>query len=492
MFKMKKILSLLLMLILIAQPCLTYAKDKEYQLSLKEVTDLALQNNFSIQMAKYDALISRTDKLGAQSIYDSVLKADANYKENKKVRTSTAVSDHTIENNYNLELSKKIPTGTTVTVDMDNARSWGRTSSLKLNPMHQSTLGVTLKQELGKNFLGIEDRGDVKITLFDISNTEYTSLDTIETEVAAVQKAYWNLALAYELKNIQESVVEQAKRLYNSHQEKLKDGLSELPDVIASEANYLERINQLLLDENNIAAKENVLKLQLNIAEDTAKILPKEKIEIAPYKSSLQGSLKEAFNNRRDYKRYSNEISSKNIKVSVKKSNLWPEINLTASLAQNGIGDHFSQSAKNLDSDDNQEIFAGVSISFALENKEARSQLSAAKLEQAKALVQMKLIERQIILGIHDQVRECNILKTSAQNKQKIADLQQKKLEEEEKRFNQGRSNIDTIIRYQDDLLRSRVTSALANYAYLASLIDLRQKEGVLLNQLIDQNAFIK
>ena len=49
---------------------------KTYQLSLKEVTDVALLNNFDIQLTKYDAWIARTERDVARSIYDTIFEAE--------------------------------------------------------------------------------------------------------------------------------------------------------------------------------------------------------------------------------------------------------------------------------------------------------------------------------------------------------------------------------------------------------------------------------
>jgi len=125
-----------------------------------------------------------------------------------------------------------------------------------------------VEQELGKNFFGIQDRSDIKITKIDIENSGYTSLESIEQTIAETQIAYWDLVLAIEHRNIEKSMVEQAKKLHELHQEKLKDGLVEYPEAFASEANFKNRLNELKLAENEVKTKVNVLKLILNITND--------------------------------------------------------------------------------------------------------------------------------------------------------------------------------------------------------------------------------
>jgi len=418
---------------------LVHARTVEF--SLEEITQAALQSNFDIQLTKYDAWIARTDKNVARSIYDTIFEAEVEYRDNQRKQTSTISGSKTVDNDYNIGFSKKLPSGTTVSVDLDNNRHFTN-STFTTSPLtHDSTLGVTVDQDLGKNLFGIQDRGDVKITLIDIENSEYTSLEKIEESVAEVQKAYWDLVLQVENVKINEAMVAEAKKLYDLHQEQLQTGLVEIAEAIASEANYKTRKNALLLAQNRVKAKNNILKLLLNIEDDIA-IDPTEDFELPVAEEQLLFSLKQAFENRQDYKKAHNEIRSRDITLSMKKNNLWPEINLTATFEKNGLGDHFKHAVTEITEFDNPNLFAGLTVTFPLENREARGQLKAAELEKAKTLLELKLLERQIATEVMDQVRDCNIFQEVTANAKEIAWLQEQKLEEEIKRYKYGRSDV--------------------------------------------------
>ena len=451
--------------------------DKQYSLSLEEVTRLALENNFDIQLTKYDTWIARTDENVARSIYDTIFEAEVKYQNDQSKRTSTILGTKTVDNDYNVGLSKKLPTGTTVSVDLENNRNFNNAVFSSSPLSHDSTLGVSVEQELGKNFLGIQDRGDVKVTLIDIENTEYTSLEKIEESIAVVQKAYWDLVLEGERVKIEEDMVAEAKRLYDLHQEQLKDGLVEIPEAIASEANYKSRKNSLILVLNQKKSKESALNLLLNIEEDIS-IEPVDVFSLSGRPEALVSTLKNAFEYRRDYKKAHKEIESKNITLSMKKNNIWPEINLTATLERNGLGDHFRNAVTEITDQNNPNFFAGLTVTFPLENREARGQLKAAELEKAKSLVELKLLERQIAVEITDQVRDCNVFQELAANSQLITSLQEQKLEEEKKRFRYGRSDTDTLIRFQEDLVQAKNSLVVATHRYHNALVDLRRKEG--------------
>lgn len=481
---MRRLYRILIILFFIAASGIypgTAMAQNAFRLSLDEATRIALENNFDIQLAKYDAWVARTDKDVAKSIYDTIFTGEVGYRDDQSKQTSTIFGSKTVTNDYNVGLSKKLPTGTTLGVDMTNKRNFTN-SAFTTSPLtHESTLELSVEQALGKNFFGIQDRGNVKITLLDIENVEYTTIEKIEDNLAQVQKSYWNLVLQYERVAIEEDMVAQAKRLYDLNQKKLEDGVVELPDVFASEANYKERLNLLRLVQNEVKSKENVLRLSLNITNDDVAIEPTQQFILPDRDERLDLSLKNAFENRWDYKRVRNDIKAKNIKVSMNKNNIWPEINLQASLARNGLGDHFSQSAKQISQEDNPNFFAGLRIVFPLENREARAQLKAAQLEKAKILLNFKFVERKIAIEINDQVRNCNVFREVAFNDVDVADVQSKKLAEEQKRFFRGRSDTDTIIRFQKDVNQARLLAAQSKFRYYAALVDLRVRESTLL-----------
>ena len=456
---------------------------KTYNLSLGEATRLALVNNFEIQLAQFDAQMALANEGVAQSIYDTIFDAEVKYRNNQRAQSSNLLGGKTLDNDYNIGLKKKLPSGTTLEVNMTNNREWSDSSFVTLNPSHDSTLEVTLKQELGKNFFGLQDRGDVKITRLDIENSQHLSLDRIEQTVSDVQKAYWDLVLAIELRELEEGMVVQAKKLYDLHQEKIRDGLVENPDLYASEANYKNRLNELELAKNNVASQNNTLKLLLNIPEEHIQIAPSASFDFSRTDERFDDSLEVAFKNRRDYKRVMNEVKSKDIQLSMKRNNLWPEINVEASFARNGIGDHFKQAVTKITDEDNPEFFLGLSLSIPLENTKARSEVQQTELDNARTLLDLKYVERKISVGIIDQVRNSNIFKEIARNDVEIVDLQQKKLDEEQKRFSVGRSNTDTIIRFQEDLLGAQRKAAESLRRYHTSTVDLRLLEGALLNQ---------
>lgn len=463
-----------------------FAKERiELELSLDKVSQLALNNNLDIQIAKYDAYIKRNDIYDAVSIFDTILTASIEYEDDQQQRSNTFTGTKSLSSDYEFDLEKKFQTGTTVGIGFEHTRDWSDSSFATINPAHESQASISLKQELGKNFLGLIDRTDVKITKLDIENSDYSSIDKIENYLADVQKAYWKVVLDRHKIKIREEMLDRATSLYKIYQQKIKIGLAENPDLYAAEANMNIRKNELLSSSNDLRIAENDILLKLNMKDrDEVNIIIDETLNIDNAQEQLfLESLKTAIEHRRDYKQALNEVESKRLNVIRKKNSLWPEIDLEASLVRNGVAKKYKEAMDNITDSDNPKYYFGIKFEYPLENTQARGQYKSAQLEKAKSLVLLKKKEREILVEINDATATLNTALEKVENNYRIVKLQEAKLEEEEKRFKLGRSDSDTLIRFHNDLLAAKVSLADSLYEFYSDYIDLRLKENSLLDE---------
>ncbi|MDP1853901.1 MAG: TolC family protein [Candidatus Omnitrophota bacterium] len=474
------------LVILVSIYALAYAQDliKDVSLSIDEMTELALKNNFDIQLVKYDAYIKRNDLLEEESIYDTVISGSLKVTDNQMKPASTLSGTKSLNNKYELGLSKKLPTGTTLSTTVSDERNWTNSIFTTANPAHNAKAKVGIKQEIAKNFFGLIDRANVKITKIDIENSDFTSLEKIEQYLSEAQKAYWKLALKKKELDIQKAMLKKAEELYNLHKNKQSIGLIEAPEVFASEANVKERQNDVLLAENVFKTAMNDLLYKLNLDPEEVKIIPSDKFgqqaNLAPV---YVDALKKALMSRRDYLKEKNETEAKKIELVMKKNNLWPELNLEVTFTRNGLDQNYKKAIEGISEEDNPEYYAGLSFSLPLENSLAKSEFNKAKLEKARQILKLKSVERKIVVDIKDSVDTFLSRINAQKNSQEIAGLHEKKLAAEEARFNSGRSDTDTLIRYQEDLLTSQLALANADYNLKSAEIDLELKENTLLNK---------
>ncbi len=457
-----------------------YPQDRLF-LSLEDVSELALKNNLDIQMAKFDAYITRHNLGVAISLFDTYLSASASYDNNELDTASTLMGSESRTRNYSLGISKKIPLGTSFEVEAYNRRLKSDSSFYSVNPSTEANVAVSLTQPLVRNFFGIADRGEIKMTRIDIANSDISSLDRIETSLAAVQQAYWELVLRHEELKIKKDMLKDAERLYDIYKRKIKVGLVEKPDLLAAEANVSLRRSDIMEARMKVEEAENNLLYLLNISHTDKEIVPQDNLKGNTYSVSLVDALREAIKARRDYQIVKNEIKSSDIEVSLKRNALWPQIDIVASFVRNGIDLNYKDAWRRVSTQNHHDWSVGINFSFPLERSKEKAEYKQAKLKKAQLLVALKRTEKLIFRDVNNTVTEVNTLVNQIETLKKVVALQEAKLKAEERRVKYGRSSSDIIIRYQEDLLSARLALARAYFSYHLARIKLEKEKNTLL-----------
>ena len=167
----------------------------------------------------------------------------------------------------------------------------------------------------------------------------------------------------------------------------------------------------------------------------------------------------------------------------VKKNARWPEIDLEASFTRNGIDNKYRKSWDDMVGKNKHEAFVGMTFRFPLENRLARSELKEAELHKAQTLLNLKRTERLILKEITNNVKDINTLKSKIGLLTHIVELEDNKLKEEMKLLGYGKSDSDTVIRFEEDLLLARLQLAYALFDYRVSTANLERTKNTLLDE---------
>ena len=459
------------------------AEENTILLDAKETAKIALENNFDIQIYRLDKLIGEDELLSSRAVYDTELSGSYEYTQDRLARTSTLAGSSITTVDQDITLKKKLPTGTVLSLGASHAREYTDSAFATLNPYHESTASASVTQPLLKDFLGIQTRNTIKLAMLDKDNVAYTSTEKIEREIAQAQKAYWRLVLAYHEFGLRDQVLSSAKRLYEVTAKNFELGIVEKAEFFAIEANLKERQRDLVLAKNTLDACVNDLGFRLNLPKDI-NIISKDEPEIIDCNFDFNKRLAAALANRQDYKVAKNEVKSKNLTVAMRRDSLWPQIDLVASLEKNGIDSSFTRSVNEITSMGSPKYEIGVAVSFSLENTQERAEFSQAKLKKVQALLNLKKTECALFIQVNDAVNYAEATKSAAKYQQEATKLQESKYKAEKDRFNKGRSDIDRLIRYQQDYLTSEVAYLNSIYHYNEAMIDLKVTTAELLNEV--------
>lgn len=458
--------------------------DEKIFLSLKDCVKFAVDNSFEVKLARLDFLITETGLGKAEAVFDTTLFANLGYADDKRQPLSIFSPTHIQTNTYSAGVSKKIPSGTELNFSFSDARTWNNSQYVFENPAYTAEASLEVRQPLAKNLFGQIDRRNISMTKLIIQNADLLTKERIETLIAEVEKAYWEWLYFEENSDIYRKILERAKRLYKVNTSNYDLGRIEKGDFLASQANVLRRETDLAIAENKYRQAEEKVKLLMNMDAEL-RIYPAEKLRHHKIEYRLDDCLQTAFQKRRDYKMAKKDMEIRNIGLKIKANERWPEIDLVASFAANGIDSDFSKAAGKIN-EDNSYYYAGVEISFLLENNRARSAFKRARHNKEKALILIKKLEREIITEVGDAFRNYATYGINLTRIKKTAGLQQEKLEEEEKRFSYGRSNTKRLIDYQQDNLWAKLEVAIEILFYEKARVSLEKTMNTILENSED------
>lgn len=444
--------------------------------SAEDVRLIAATNSLDIKLARLDAKIKGTELSYKESIFDTFINGEIGYTDDQRKPASSISGSKNITNTYDFGIDKKLKSGTDIDINFSNEREWTNSSFVSTNPYHNSEIAITLTQPVAKNFFGLIDRGNIEIVKREIKNAGLDSYSKIEDAIMLAEKAYWKTVLAREEFSIRKEILKKSIRFFNQYRNKLRIGLAETGDVLAAEANMHVRESDLLIASNDLKTAEELLLLRLNL-DNKITVVPKDRLPAMTTDTTFIESLRIAFENRRDYTSSKNDIEAQKIKLSMKSNSRFPEIDLKATFATNGLDAKYYKALEGVAEDSNPKYYMGIEFKYPLENKQAESEHEKAVLEKAKAIVNMQKIERQVISDIDEKFRNLTVNKVTMAKMRRVENLQEGKLSQEEKKFRYGRSNSDAIIRYQEDLLNAKLKTQKACYEYTASILDLMNAE---------------
>ena len=461
-------------------------KSNTISLSEQDAIKLALSNSFDIQIAKTEAYIARTNATKVRSLFDTFLNAGTELDDNDLDSPTTGTSVYSKRKKSYLGLNKRFPSATVVGLKAEYERVKSNSSTFIFSPYHDSSLSLTLKQSLGKNFFGIEDQSKIKLADLDVENSKYVSMDNIENAVSEAQETYWNLVLQKEKVKIIKHMFDYSSQQLNIYKEKLRLGSADEADFQTVYSTYLQRDIDLRLAKTGLENAKNIFLFKINNYNTNSNITPTDSLDKAFNKIDLHNTIKMSMKNRRDYKQLLNEAKKNDIELKQSKNALWPEIDLNATYKANGITRDFSDSFDDALSKGDDEYFIGLSLKWPFQNREAKANLEAVEFNKQKIITSIRKKEKEILTDISNALNDYHVLLEEIMLAKMFSESEEKKLKAEEKRIAQGRSTVDTLVRYQTDAMLAKLKFREAQYRLILADIKLKQLQNILLKDYED------
>jgi len=449
-------------------------------LTLKDTVERVLKNNISISVQGYNSQISEQSIFEKEADFDPTVDFEFTVKEETRQRASTLADAKTRNQDYDWDFSvtQKFITGGDFELSVDSNRNQTSSSFTSLNPLYSSDMALTVTQPLLKDF-GIDlNKREIYIAKNDQKISDHQFTEKVINTLTDAENIYWDLVFSIEDLKVKETSLQRARDLEKRVKAQVEVGtLAEL-EILQAKSEVASRDEQLLNAQNLIEDNEDSLKNIINMSFDSEdglkNITPVDSPSFEPGKeNSLDEALKTALTQRPDLLAKKKELENRNIETKYNENQMLPTLDLVGSLGINGLsGDSTTKSGaydKALSEAFSTEFRLwqfGINLSYPIGNRAAKSRLAAKRLEVAQLLLDIKDLEKKIVVEVREAHRQIETDIKRVHSTRVARKLAEEKLNAEEKKFEVGLSTSFNVLEFQEDLAveQSNEIKALIDY----------------------------
>ena len=450
-------------------------------LTLEDCIELGVKNNFQIKKSNYDLFSAREAIKQVKSQYEPQINCRLGRTEVKN-QGMEAMSVEKIEKDMlSIGLNKKFySSGGLLSLTWENEKSdnnytSGNFSGLA-NPSYDSDMTLAYSQPLISNFAGNNDKKYIQISKFGEGIAELSLRAQENILLNKIENAYFDLNFYGRNLKIQKVFLKRSKKLLSINKKKMKDGLLEEVDIIATEASVTLREASILLAKDYVQNAKDKLKNIIGLPQENNYSFATE--DFADFKHqelNKEEVIKTALLERPDLKIIENNIKINLLTTKIKRNEKLPSLALDGQYGVSGYGEDWSDDYNSLE----PSWYVGLNLVFFPFNKQSNSLINQSEYAYKKNITELSEQKFAIITDCRSICRRINTQALYVQAVYKSLKLQKKKLKLEEIKFNQGRSSIQWILNFQDDLNRSEIEYYQALTDYYKAKADLKVITGV-------------
>jgi outer membrane protein TolC len=481
-------------------------------LSLDECLTTALANNLDLVAAKKDPAIAEQEILRSRAPFDGVIDASASYNDSSSDRriidntTATEGQGDASSNVWNgdVSFSNLLQYGGNYSlayhltdVDADSTQVQAVTGFLTASTFTQQTDGFTLRYDMpllkgfGKEVNTVNvllARGGLAISEEDLR------LQAMQT-IRDVEDAYWNALAAREAVRISKLALKRAEDLLELNRKKVEVGTLAPIEITEAEAGVASQVESVIVSETTLEdAEDALLRLLATPAEDPLWERPLDLTDRPtwdPGEIDLDAAITAALERRPELVAARQRLRDTELSERVARRGTQHGLDFNASVTPNeqddvdqlvatlqppGIAP--SDTTTNSDATD---WTVGLTYRFPLHNRDAKASYAIARLNTEKNEVALRNTEQAVRVDVRSAVRsvQSGLQRVAAAHKN--VELQQQKLEAEQKKFDNGMSTSFEVLTFQNDLADAELAEIRARLDYVKALTALELAKGSLL-----------
>lgn len=485
------------------------------RISIDEAVKLAMEQNLGIRIQRIDPQIQDTGVALARSSWAPAFSTTVSRQSQTQASTSslsggaTSIDSGTFATGVGL--AQTLPWGASYAANWNSSRFTTTNLFSSFSPQLSSNVNLQFTQPLLRNFQIDAIRQQVAVSK-KVRNLSDIQLESIITQTLRnVRNAYWDLSYSINNLTAQQESLALSQRSLKDNQKRVEIGTMAPIDIVQAQAEVATNESSVIVAEAAIKqAQDNLRALILDPGTPdfwTVAFEPSDAASFDARAIDLDAAVKNALDRRSDVRSAKNGLEQSQINIQYYRNQIKPDVN--ANVGYNPVGVGGSQlSAVDLAAvaaggAPNRTIISdrgfgsvlgdvfqsqfptwsvGITVGYPLGANTAHANLARVRLEYEQAQTQLKNMEMQVTTQVRAVARNVRTNQQRVQSARVSRELQEKKLEAEEKKLAAGMSSPFFVVQAQRDLSLARTVEILAISDYNKSLVDFEAVQQVPIN----------
>jgi outer membrane protein TolC len=497
-------------------------------LSLKGAIAEALARNLDIAVAQLDPKSAAEEVTSADAVFDSSLRADARFSRAEEEPSSFFSAEKQDVTSASVGYSDPLRWGANWSAELGYSEVSSQypagSENFGLIPdTYGASLGFNFTQPLLRNFgLGINRTG-IEQAKNRLKISEAQLIQRVIGIIEQAESAYWDvvgtrnaLGVAKSSRSLAEDFLKQTK---------IRVEVGTLPpiEITNAEAQVASREEGVIVGENNLRDAEDRLRALMRIDPDSAAwgkpINPTDSPDFRAVTVDAGAAIETAMQNRQELAQA--ELQLENLKLSERyqANQVKPELNLSANYTMSGNSYEFvpdqrtvvvadpdgtpnsgdeitaieeflrrddfgrSEPFKELPDQDNTNWSISALFTHRLGNRAAKADLARTRVQLDQQKLNIEKTRQEIRVEVRQAARGLESSSQRVASARANVVLQRKRLEAEQKRFENGLSTSFQVLEAQNDLQDAENAMTSAEVAFAKSVTRLAAAQGTLLSE---------
>jgi outer membrane protein TolC len=476
-------------------------------LTLDEARELALERNLALVVERFRREESELSLWQSESIYDPNLTVDVGAFDETQPSVSfldgadVQVSDG---RNWNLGISRLFSSGGSGEVTWKNRRLTSNSSFSNLNPSYRVDFDLSFRQPLLRDFGKMNTNRMLRIarTNLDISRENFEA--QVVAILQSIEDAYWNLVEAEAQLGVAEESLSLAQQLHDQNRIRVDVGTLAPLELVQSEAGIAIRQEQIIRSRALVGDSEDVLRQLMNLKNPevwTLDLVPETDPRHEVVEIVIEDAIATALSERPELrsKRMTQGDLSEDIEYF--QNQKMPRLDLSVVYGVNGLGgdlretDFFTGELLREQPGDYQDAIdqafggdfdgwsAAVNMVYPVFNRSAKARLALAEVGFERGEAELADLKLQITTGVRRIARLVDTARQALESARVSLRLEEKNLDAEQKRYQNGMSTSFQVLEVQEDLTGARSREVAAITGYRKALVQYYRAIGRLTEQ---------